>query len=85
MRNAHAAAVGGIDATQAWAHTRPDMATRKKLLREKIQVACGILKRKPGGKPFAEEWAEHKRAERELEEAKFARCASSASVLPPRG
>ena len=32
----------------------------------------GILKRKPGDKPFAEEWAEHKRAEKALEEADYA-------------
>ena len=28
----------------------------------------GILKRKPEGKPFAEEWADHKRQEMQLEE-----------------
>jgi hypothetical protein len=60
------------------------MVTRKKSLREKIQVACGILKRKPGDKSFAEEWAEHKRAEMELEDAKFVRCTTGSAVLPPR-
>ncbi len=30
----------------------------------------GILKRKPGGKPLSQEWAEHKAAERALEEKK---------------
>lgn len=34
---------------------------------------CGILKRKPGEKPFAEEWAEYKREEKELEDAKLRR------------
>jgi hypothetical protein len=34
----------------------------------------GILKRKRGKKPFAEEWAKHKREEKALEEAKYARC-----------
>lgn len=33
-----------------------------------IERGFGLLKRKPGGKAFAEEWAEHKREERELEE-----------------
>ena len=33
----------------------------------------GILKRKPGDKPFAQEWAEHKAEEKALEEAKYAR------------
>jgi hypothetical protein len=35
-----------------------------------IRRARGILKRKPGGKSFAEEWAGHKQEERELEDAK---------------
>ena len=38
-----------------------------------IQRGFGLLKRKPGEKPLAEEWAEHKRKERALEEAKHAR------------
>lgn len=38
-----------------------------------IRRGFGLLKRKPGGKSFAEEWAEHKQEERELEEAKLAR------------
>lgn len=33
----------------------------------------GSLKQKPGDKPFAEQWAEHKREEMELEEAKLRR------------
>ena len=35
-----------------------------------IRRARGMLKRKPGQKPLAEEWAEHKKQERELEETK---------------
>ena len=38
-----------------------------------IERGFGLLKRKPGAKPLAEEWAEHKREEHELEEAKLAR------------
>jgi AbrB family looped-hinge helix DNA binding protein len=33
-----------------------------------IKRGRGILKRKPSDKPLAEEWAEHRRRERELEE-----------------
>ena len=33
-----------------------------------IKRGRGILKRKPGGKPFAGEWAAHKQQEREIEE-----------------
>jgi AbrB family looped-hinge helix DNA binding protein len=45
----------------------------KPVTRHAIDRLHGILKRKPGTKPFAEEWAEHKREERELEEARDAR------------
>ena len=38
-----------------------------------IERGFGLLKRKPGDKPLAEEWAGHKRQEKEKEEAKDAR------------
>ena len=38
-----------------------------------IERGFGLLKRKPGEKPFSEEWAEHKREEREKEETKYGR------------
>jgi AbrB family looped-hinge helix DNA binding protein len=38
-----------------------------------IERGFGLLKRKPGEKTLAEEWAEHKREEREKEEAKYDR------------
>jgi len=33
-----------------------------------IKRGRGILKRKPGCRPFAQEWAEHKKEEKEREE-----------------
>ena len=42
-----------------------------------IRRLRGILRRKPGDKPFAEEWAEHKRQELELEEDKYVRSTGS--------
>lgn len=45
----------------------------KPVTRHAINRLRGILKRKPGDRPFAEEWAEHKRQEKELEEARHAR------------
>ena len=45
----------------------------KPVTRHAINRLRGILKRKPSDKPFAEEWGEHKRLEKELEEAKYAR------------
>jgi hypothetical protein len=41
-----------------------------------IRRARGIIKPKPGDKPFAQQWAEHKREELELEGRKFARLKS---------
>jgi len=40
----------------------------KPVSRWAIERGYGVLKRKPGSKPFAGEWAEHKREERELED-----------------
>ena len=45
----------------------------KPVTRHAINRLRGILKRKPGDKPFDEEWAEHKKQEKQLEEAKYAR------------
>ena len=57
------------------------MAGRKKTsvheIRQRIHALRGILKRMPGGKSFAEEMAEHKREEKELEENKLRRMAAS--------
>jgi hypothetical protein len=51
---------------------------KKKMSKEEmtrfIRSLRGSLKPRPGEKPFAERWAEHKREEKELEEAKFQRC-----------
>jgi hypothetical protein len=46
-------------------------------MRKYIHSLRGSLKRKPGDKPFAEEWAEYKREEKELEERRFQRLAAS--------
>ena len=46
----------------------PEGILLKPVTKWSIDRGFGLLKRKPGGKSFAEEWAEHKRAERELED-----------------
>jgi len=61
------------DGTRAIVTATEDGILLKPVTRHAINRLHGILKRKPGAKPFPEEWAEHKRAERELEEAKLAR------------
>lgn len=43
----------------------------KPVTKHAIAKLHGILKRKSGGKPFAEEWAEHKREEKALEEKDY--------------
>ncbi len=45
----------------------PDGILLKPVTSWAIERGYGLLKRKAGGKTFAEEWAEHKHAERELE------------------
>jgi hypothetical protein len=61
----------------AWQN--PGMARRKKLspaeMRKQIHALRGSFKT-PGDKPFAEEWAEYKREEKELEERKYQRLAA---------
>ena len=45
-------------------------------MRKLISSVRGSLKRNPGEKPFAEQWAEYKREKKELEERKFQRLAA---------
>ena len=61
------------EGTRATVIATPDGILLKPITRAYIKSLRGILKRKPGGKPFAEEMADHKREEKELEEAKYAR------------
>ena len=65
------------DGTKAVVQATPEGILLKPVTAATIRKLRGILKRKPGDKPFAEEWAEHKRAEMELEEAKYARSTGS--------
>lgn len=65
------------DGTRAILTVTEDGILLKPVTKHAINRLRGILKRKPGDKPFAEEWAEHKRQEKELEEAKYVRCASA--------
>jgi len=59
--------------TKAVVQATPEGILLKPVTAATIRKLRGILKRKPGGRPFAEEWAEHKREQMELEEAKYAR------------
>ncbi len=56
------------DGTKAVVQATPEGILLKPVNGWAIERGFGLLKRKPGGKSFQEEWAEHKRGERELEE-----------------
>jgi AbrB family looped-hinge helix DNA binding protein len=59
--------------TKAVIEETPEGILIKPVTRHSIARLRGILKRKPGDPPLTEQWAEHKREERELEERKHAR------------
>jgi AbrB family looped-hinge helix DNA binding protein len=65
------------EGTRAVVQATPEGILLKPMTAATIRKLRGILKRKPGDKPFAEEWAEHKREEMELEDAKYARSTGS--------
>mgnify|MGYP000474377446 CR=1 FL=1 len=61
------------EGTKAVIEATPEGILLKPVTRHSINRLRGILKRKPGAKPLAEEWADHRRAEKELEETKYGR------------
>jgi AbrB family looped-hinge helix DNA binding protein len=63
------------EGTKAIVEATPDGILLRPVTAVTIRRLRGILKRKPGEKPFAEQMAEHKREEKEMEEAKYARSA----------
>ncbi|MHB8523371.1 MAG: AbrB/MazE/SpoVT family DNA-binding domain-containing protein [Limisphaerales bacterium] len=65
------------DGTKAVVQATSEGILLKPVTSVTIRRLRGILKRRPGDKPFDEEWAEHKREEKELEEAKYARSTGS--------
>ena len=56
------------DGTKAVVQATEEGILLKPVSRHAIERGFGLLKHKTGGKPLAEEWAEHKRREKELEE-----------------
>src|SRR4029077_988744 len=54
--------------TKAVVEATPEGILLKPVTSWAIERGYGLLKRKSGGKPLAEEWAEHKREEQELED-----------------
>ena len=62
--------------TKAIVQATPDGILLKPITGAAIKRARGILKRKPGEKPFRRWWADHKKEEKALEEARYARLRS---------
>lgn len=56
------------DGTKAVVQATPEGILLKPVTAALIKRGRGILRRTQGGKPLAEEWAEHKKQERALEE-----------------
>jgi AbrB family looped-hinge helix DNA binding protein len=65
------------DGTRAIVTATEDGILLKPVTAVTIRKLRGILKRKPGDKSFAQQWAEHKAEEIALEDAKYARCTGS--------
>ena len=65
------------DGTKAVVQATPEGILLKPVTAATIRRLRGILKRKPGGKSFDQEWAEHRREEKQLEESKYARSTGS--------
>jgi AbrB family looped-hinge helix DNA binding protein len=61
------------EGTRAIVTATPEGILLKPVTAKLIGHGRGIVKRKAGAKPLAEEWAAHKREERALEEGKDAR------------
>ncbi|MBI4558197.1 MAG: AbrB/MazE/SpoVT family DNA-binding domain-containing protein [Candidatus Hydrogenedentes bacterium] len=59
--------------SKAVVQATPEGILLKPITRHTIAKLHGILKRKAGEKPLAEEWAEHRRVETELEEGRSGR------------
>jgi AbrB family looped-hinge helix DNA binding protein len=56
------------DGTKAVVQATPEGILLKPVTAALINRGRGIIKRKPGAQPLSEEWAAHKKEEKELEE-----------------
>ena len=60
------------DGTKAIVQATPEGILLRPITRASVQRLRGILKKAPGDRPFAEEWAQHRSEEMDVEEAKDA-------------
>ena len=61
------------EGTRAVVYKQDDHIVLKPLTAAAISGARGLLKKKPGEKPLRQWWAEYKKEEKALEEARYAR------------
>lgn len=61
------------DGTKAVVTPTPEGILLTPVTKWSIERARGLARSKPGGKPMAAEWAEHKAEEHAIEESKYAR------------
>ena len=61
------------EGTRAVVYKQNDHIVLKPLTPAVIRGARGLLKKKPGEKPFRRWWAEHKKEEKALEDRRYAR------------
>lgn len=61
------------EGTKAVVLSTPEGILLKPITRHTIHRLHGVLKRKAGGKSLVDEWAEHKKQERQLEEKRHGR------------
>lgn len=71
--------------TKAIVESTPEGILLKPVTRHTIAKLHGILKRKPGSKSLAEEWAEHKAEESRLDEGRQKRGAMKGAKHVRRG
>ena len=61
------------EGTKAIVQATPEGILLKPVTSAMIERGFGLLRRKPGEKSFVENWAQHKKAEKELEDTKYGR------------
>lgn len=64
------------EGTRAVVYKQDDHIVLKPLTAAAIKGARGVLKKKPGEKPLRQWWAEYKKEEKTVEEARYARLRS---------
>ncbi len=65
------------DGTKAIVQATPEGILLRPITRASVKRLRGLLKKAPGDRPLAEEWADHRAEQIAVEEAKYARSAGA--------